>query len=53
MGDDKAQNIISLTHGYELELPMQVIPEVVNLLSKKNIAVYQVVRYAKIDSKWV
>ena len=52
MGVDKARNIIVLTHGYELELPIQVIPEVVSLLSKKNIAVYQVVRYAKTNSTW-
>ena len=52
MGVDKARNIIVLTHGYELELPIQVIPEVVSLLSKNNIAVYQVVRYAKTNSTW-
>lgn len=52
MGVDKARNITVLTHGYELELPIQVIPEVVSLLSKNNIAVYQVVRYAKTNSTW-
>lgn len=31
-------------HGYELQLPMQLIPEVVRALAAANIAVYQVRR---------
>lgn len=31
-------------HGYEVDLPMQLIPEVVRALADKNMAVYQVVR---------
>jgi len=31
-------------HGYEVDLPMQLIPEVVRVLAAHNIAVYQVVR---------
>ena len=52
LGDDKASSINKLTHGYELELPIQCIPELVRLLTQENIAVYQVVRYAKTNSTW-
>lgn len=31
-------------HGYEVDLPMQLIPEVVRALAEQNVAVYQVVR---------
>lgn len=34
-------------HGYEVDLPMQLIPEVVRVLAERNIAVYQVVRTAR------
>ena len=53
LGDDRASSINKLTHGYELELPIQCIPEVVSLLIQENIAVYQVVRYAKTNNTWV
>ena len=52
LGDERASDINTLAHGYELELPIQVIPEVVRLLSQNNIGVYQVVRYAKTNSTW-
>jgi len=52
LGEDKASAINQLPHGYELELPIQVIPEVVRVLNQNNIAVYQVVRYAKTNSTW-
>lgn len=31
-------------HGYELDLPMQLIPEVVRALAAANVAIYQVQR---------
>lgn len=34
-------------YGYELNIPMQLIPEIVRELSRENVAVYQVVRLAK------
>ena len=30
--------------GYEVDLPMQLIPEVVRALAERNVAIYQVVR---------
>ena len=37
-----------LDHGYALELPMQLIPEVVRALAERNVAVYQVVRRGRV-----
>ncbi len=47
LGNNRKQTINRLTHGYEMELPIQCVPEIVALLSEKNIAIYQVIRYAK------
>ena len=47
IGSEKAKGIIAVSHGYEIELPIQCVPEIVQKLVIKNIAVYQVVRYAK------
>ena len=52
LGEDRACSIIKLTHGYELEVPIQCVPELARLLCEKNIAIYQIVRFAKTDSKW-
>jgi hypothetical protein len=52
LGEDRAKNIVQLAHGYELELPIQCVPDVLSLLCEKNIAVYQVVRYAKTSNTW-
>ena len=52
LGEAKAKHIVALTHGYELDLPIQAVPDLVSLLCQQNIAVYQVVRYAKTNSRW-
>lgn len=49
---DKNNTINKLTHGYEVELPIQCVPDIVSALSKKNIAIYQIVRYAKTNNVW-
>jgi hypothetical protein len=52
VGPSRAASIIVLAHGYETELPIQCVPDLVKLLSAENIAVYQVVRYAKTNGVW-
>lgn len=52
VGSERAANIVSLAHGYETELPIQCIPEIIRLLSAENIALYQVMRYAKTNGVW-
>lgn len=52
LGPQNTQSMISLPHGYEVELPIQCIPDLVKELVKGNIGIYQIVRYAKINKKW-
>ena len=52
LGQERSEKIVTLAHGYEVELPIQCIPDVVRLLTHANIAVYQVVRYAKTNGTW-
>lgn len=52
LGAERSTGIITLAHGYEVELPIQCVPEIVRLLNAENIAVYQVVRYAKTNGVW-
>ena len=52
LGEAKAKQIFKLTHGYDVDLPIQSVPDVVRLLSEENIAVYQVVRYTKTGKTW-
>jgi len=41
-------SVQAVDHGYELDLPMQLIPEVVRALAERNVAVYQVVRRGRV-----
>ena len=52
LGSQRAQEVVTLAQGYEVALPIQCVPEVVRLLAAANIAVYQVVRYAKTNETW-
>lgn len=52
MGIEKKHQIVSLVYGYEIEIPMQCIPEIVRLIVNKNIAVYQVNRISKTKNTW-
>ncbi len=52
VGQERAASIVALTHGYETELPIQCVPEIIRLLAANNIAIYQVVRYAKTKGVW-
>ena len=51
-GSDAPGIITELSHGYEVELPIQCVPDIVRELVQANIAVYQVVRYAKVSGTW-
>ena len=37
-----------LTNGYEAVLHIQMVPDIVREISSHNIAIYQVIRYAKL-----
>ncbi len=49
LGREHANNLCRLTHGFEMDLPIQCVPDLIRILSAKSIAIYQVVRYAKVD----
>lgn len=52
LGEDKAHSISKLAHGYELEIPIQCVPDIAKLLCEGGIGIYQIVRHAKTDSRW-
>jgi hypothetical protein len=52
VGPDRVATISCLAHGYEVELPIQCVPDIVRLLVSQDIAVYQAVRYAKTGRIW-
>ncbi|MFM7220231.1 MAG: hypothetical protein ACKO21_08475 [Nodosilinea sp.] len=52
LGPEKAKHIVKLTYGYEFDLPIQCVPEVARKLLQQNIAIYQIVRFAKVNGCW-
>jgi len=52
IGPEKSNVFIELAHGYEVELAIQCVPDIVRELANVDIAVYQVVRYAKTNGIW-
>lgn len=52
LGEDKAHSITKLAHGYELEIPIQCVPDIASLLCEGGVGIYQIVRYAKTNSSW-
>lgn len=52
LGTAHAAQLQRLTHGFELVLPIQSVPDIVRLLTRDNIAIYQIVRYAKVEGSW-
>lgn len=52
LGQKHSKNITKLEFGYELIMPIQCVPDLVSLLSDKNIAIYQIVRGGKTQDIW-
>ena len=52
LGPERAENLTPLPYGYECEVAIQGVPDIVRALAKQNIAVYQVVRFAKTKNVW-
>ena len=53
LGSEHSKRLLRLTHGFEFEMPIQCVPDLVRLLTKENIAIYQIVRYAKVGGAWI
>ena len=43
-----ANSIRQHMHGYEVDIPLQLVPEIVRELAKKNVAIFQVIRINKL-----
>ena len=52
LGAERARQMCRLEHGFEIELPIQCVPDLVRLLMNRNIGIYQVVRYARVGGSW-
>ena len=52
LGTTQAEQLQRLPHGFELTLPIQCVPDIVRLLTRENVAIYQIVRYAKVAGSW-
>ena len=52
LGSEHAKRLHRLRHGFEMDLPIQSVPDLIRSLSGENIAIYQVVRHAKVDRTW-
>ena len=52
LGPERSVLLRDVENGYQLDIPIQCAPELVRLLTKDNIAVYQVVRLAKLEGRW-
>jgi len=47
-----AARLVDLDYGFEFEMPIQCAPDLVRHLMSKNIAIYQLVRFAKTRGHW-
>jgi hypothetical protein len=52
LGPLHAKRLQRLAHGFEFVAPIQCVPDLIRLLTREDIAVYQVVRQAKAEGKW-
>ena len=52
LGPRHAKRLHRLAHGFEFVAPIQCAPDLIRLLTRENIAVYQLVRQAKVEGAW-
>jgi hypothetical protein len=52
LDEEHAANLTTVDYGYEFNIPIQCAPEIVRLLQKRDIAIYQVVRLEKVAGAW-
>ena len=52
LGPRHAKRLHRLAHGSEFVAPIQCAPDLIRLLTQENIAVYQLVRQAKVEGTW-
>jgi hypothetical protein len=52
LGPRHAKRLRRHAHGFEFAAPIQCAPDLIRLLTQENIAVYQLVRRAKVEGSW-
>jgi hypothetical protein len=52
LGPRHEKRLHRLAHGFEFVAPIQCAPDLIRLLTQENIAVYQLVRQAKVEGTW-
>lgn len=52
LGRKHAKRLHRLAHGFEMDLPIQGVPDLIRVLSGESVAIYQIVRFAKVDGTW-
>jgi hypothetical protein len=52
LGPRHAARVQRLAHGFRFAAPIQCAPDLIRLLTQANVAVYQLVRQAKVEGRW-
>jgi hypothetical protein len=52
LGPPHEKRLRRLAHGFEFVAPIQSAPDLIRLLTQENMAVYQLVRQAKVQGTW-
>ena len=52
LGPLHAMRVRRVAQGFEFVAPIQCVPDLIRLLTRENIPVYQVVRQAKVEGNW-
>jgi hypothetical protein len=52
LGEQHSRGLTTASCGYEFDMPIQCAPDLIKLLARENIGIYQVVRLAKTAGIW-
>jgi hypothetical protein len=52
LGERHSRSLTTVSFGYEFDMPIQCAPDLIRLLTREGIAIYQVVRLAKAAGLW-
>jgi hypothetical protein len=53
LGEENFSCVLELEPGYEIELPIQCVPDLTKELVTEGVGVYQIVRYEKTKNAWL
>jgi hypothetical protein len=52
LGERHSRSLTTVPFGYVFDMPIQCAPDLMRLLTRENIAVYQMIRLAKTAGVW-